>query len=126
MRALNNLYFIEVDRLFFSSKALRLVFSATYLRGSFYPLRIPFDKLRAAASPTDKLRKDSALPPVTSEKSTHFNIVSKTCPVEFPHRGTLIWGIPQGKLGFAKLSVSGHKTRAFFEGYNSVNHTDLK
>ncbi len=50
----------------------------SYLSASRYAgLRIPFDRsfdlealdrLRAAASPTDKYRKDSTLPPVTSEK----------------------------------------------------------
>jgi len=38
--------------------------------GEFCPLRIPFDKLRAAVSPRDKSRKDGALPPVTSEKAS--------------------------------------------------------
>ena len=33
-RALHNSYFLKEDGLFFSSKALGLVFSATYLRGS--------------------------------------------------------------------------------------------
>jgi hypothetical protein len=35
VRALHNSYFLKEDGLFFSSKALGLVFSATYLRGSF-------------------------------------------------------------------------------------------
>jgi hypothetical protein len=35
-------------------------------------LRIPFDRLRAAVSPTDKLRKDSTLPPVTAKKPIVF------------------------------------------------------
>jgi len=36
------------------------------------PLRILLAMLGAAASPIDKLRKDSALPTVTSEKSILF------------------------------------------------------
>jgi len=36
--------------------------------GDSYPLRIPFDRLRAAVSPTSKQRKDYVLPPVTAEK----------------------------------------------------------
>jgi hypothetical protein len=40
--------------------------------GEFCPLRIPFDRLRAAVSPTDKLRKDSTLPPVTAKKPIVF------------------------------------------------------
>jgi hypothetical protein len=55
--------------------------------GEFYPLRIPLDRLWAAVSPTDTLRKDSALTPVTSEKSTLFIVVTKTCPVESPKGG---------------------------------------
>jgi hypothetical protein len=45
--------------------------------GEFCPLRIPFDRLRAAASPTDKLRKDSTLPPVTTKKSIVFHAMTK-------------------------------------------------
>jgi hypothetical protein len=45
------------------------------------------DKSRPAVSPTDTLRKDSALTPVTSEKSTLFIGVTKTCPVESPKGG---------------------------------------
>jgi len=59
------------DGLFFSSKALGLVFSATYLRGSFAPSAFPANG-GTAGSPTDKLQKDSALPPVTSKKSIVF------------------------------------------------------
>jgi hypothetical protein len=40
--------------------------------GEFCPLRIPLDKLGAAGSPTDTLRKDSTLPPVTSKKPIVF------------------------------------------------------
>jgi len=49
-------------------------FPATYLRGTLGPLRIPFDRLRAAVSPIDKWRKDSAIPPVTSEKNPTLSI----------------------------------------------------
>ena len=37
--------------------------------GDSYPLRIPFDRLRAAVSPTSKPRKDNVLPPLASEKT---------------------------------------------------------
>jgi len=75
LRSLHNSSFLKEDGLFFSSKALGLVFSATYLRGSFAHL-----PASVGISPTDKLRKDSALrlgrarrgPPVTSEKLTLF------------------------------------------------------
>jgi hypothetical protein len=40
--------------------------------GEFCPLRIPLDKLGAAVSPADKLRKDSTLPPVTAKKPIVF------------------------------------------------------
>jgi hypothetical protein len=40
--------------------------------GEFYPL-----PASGGISPTDKLRKDSALTPVTSEKSTLFSWVTK-------------------------------------------------
>jgi len=43
------------------------------------PLRVPLAKLMAAVSPADKLRKDSALPPVTSEKPS--------CPPESAGNG---------------------------------------
>jgi len=76
VRALHNSYSLKEDGLFFSSKALGLVFSATYLWGSFAPSALP-DKSGPAVSPTDKLRKDSALTPVTSEKSTLFIRVTK-------------------------------------------------
>jgi len=69
---LHNSFFLKEDGLFFSSKAPGLVFSATYLRGSFAPL-----PASGGISPTDKLRKDSALTPVTSEKSTLFIGVTK-------------------------------------------------
>jgi hypothetical protein len=59
---LHNSYFLKEDGLFFSSKAIGLVFSATYLRGSFAPSAGP-DKSGPAVSPTDTLRKDSALTP---------------------------------------------------------------
>jgi hypothetical protein len=82
MKALHNSYFLKEDGLFFSSKALGLVFSAMYLRGSFAlseqeafragsPLHCP-DKSGPAVSATDTLRKDSSLTPVTSEKATLF------------------------------------------------------
>jgi len=70
IRALYNSYFLNEDRLFFSSKALGLVFSTTYLRGSFAPSALPQNISGPAVSPIDTLRKDSALPPVTSEKPT--------------------------------------------------------
>jgi len=54
-------------------------FPVTYLMGEFRQRRINFTpsafsslKLGAAVSPVDKLRKDNALPPVTSEKPTLF------------------------------------------------------
>jgi hypothetical protein len=82
MRALHNSYFLKEDGLFFSSKAIGLVFSATYLRGSFAPL-----PASGGISPTDTLQKDSTLTPVTSEKPTLFIGVIKTCPVESPKGG---------------------------------------
>jgi len=57
---------------FFSSEALDLVFSATYPWVSFTLL-----PAFGGISPTDKLRKDSALTPVTSEKSTLFRCFTK-------------------------------------------------
>jgi len=72
LRALHNSYFLKEGGLFFSSKALGLVFSATYLRGSFALL-----PACCGISPTDKLRKDSALTPVTSEKPTLVTRVAK-------------------------------------------------
>jgi len=41
MRALHNSYFLNEGGLFFSSKAPGLVFSATYLWGSFAPSALP-------------------------------------------------------------------------------------
>jgi hypothetical protein len=75
LRALDNSYFLNENRLFFISKAPGLVFSTTYLRGSFAPSALPQNILGPAVSPIDTLRKDSALrlgrarrgPPVTSE-----------------------------------------------------------
>jgi hypothetical protein len=64
---LHNLYFRNEDGLFLSSEAPGLVFSETYLWGSFTLL-----PASCGISPTDTLRKDSALPPVASEKSTLF------------------------------------------------------
>jgi hypothetical protein len=69
---LHNPYFLKEDGLFFSSEALGLVFSATYLWGSLALL-----PAFGGISPTDTLRKDSALTPVTSEKSTLFSWVTK-------------------------------------------------
>ena len=60
--------FLWVMGLFFRSEAPGLVFSATYLQGSLAPSAFSAYG-GAAVSPTDKPRKDSALPPVTSEKS---------------------------------------------------------
>jgi len=71
-RALHNLYFLKEGGLFFSSKAPGLAFSATYLWGSFALL-----PASGGISPTDKLRKNSALTPVTSEKSTLFSWVTE-------------------------------------------------
>ena len=69
---MHNSYFLTEAGLFFSSEALGLVFSATYLRGSFALL-----PASGGISPTDKLRKNSALTPVTSEKSILFSWVTK-------------------------------------------------
>jgi len=69
MRHLNTSYFFNEEELFFSSKAPDLVFSATYLRGSLAPSALPTNG-GPAVSPIDKSRKDSVLPPVTSEKLT--------------------------------------------------------
>ena len=77
MRFLHNTYFLHEDRFFFSSKALGLVFSTTYLRGSFAPSALPQNILGPAVSPIDTLRKDSTLPPVTSEKPTLVTRVAK-------------------------------------------------
>jgi len=75
--ALHNPYFLNEDRLFFSSKAPGLVFSTPYLRGSFAPSALPQNILGPAVSPINTLRKDSALPPVTSEKHTLVTRVAK-------------------------------------------------
>ena len=75
MRALHNLYFLTQGGLFFSSKALGLAFSATYLWGSFAPSAFPAIG-GTAGSPIDTLRKDSTLTPVTSEKFTLFSRVT--------------------------------------------------
>jgi len=72
LRALHSSYFLKEDGLFFSSKAPGLVFSATYLWESFALL-----PAFSGISPTNKLRKDSALTPVTSEKSILFSWVTK-------------------------------------------------
>jgi hypothetical protein len=42
------------EKLFLRSKAPGLVFSDDLSTGEFCPLRIPFDRLRAAVSPMDK------------------------------------------------------------------------
>ena len=86
MRALPNSYFLKEDGLFFSFpiQGSGLSLFSNLSMGEFCPLRIPLDKLGAAVSPTDKLRKNSALPPVTSEKSTLFIGVTKTRSVESP------------------------------------------
>jgi hypothetical protein len=55
-------------KLFLSFQGSRACFFSNLFTGESCPLRIPFDKLRAAVSPTDKLRKDSTLPPVTAKK----------------------------------------------------------
>ena len=79
MRSLHNSYFFTEAGLFFSSEALGLVFSATYLWGRLTPSALPPYLWigRPAVSPTDKLRKNSALTPVASEKSTLFSWVTK-------------------------------------------------
>jgi hypothetical protein len=84
MRALHNLYFLKEGGLFFSfpiqGSGLGL-FSNVSMR-EFCPL-----PASGGISPTDTLRKDSTLTPVTSEKSTLFIGVIKTCPVESPKGG---------------------------------------
>jgi len=79
LKLLNNSYLLKEGRLFFGSKAPGLVFSSNLSTGEFRQRRINFApsafsslKLGAAVSPIDKLRKDGALPPVTSEKPTLF------------------------------------------------------
>jgi hypothetical protein len=52
---------------FFGSEVLGLVFSSNLSMGEFCPL-----PAESGISPIDKLLKDSALPPVTSEKLTLF------------------------------------------------------
>ena len=59
--------FLPVRGLFLRSEAPGLVFSATYLWGSSAPSAFSACG-GAAASPTDKSRKNGGLPPVTSEK----------------------------------------------------------
>ena len=46
--------FLGTGRLFLRSEAPGLVFSGDLSTGEFCPLRIPFDRLRAAVSPMDK------------------------------------------------------------------------
>ena len=51
-----------------SFQGSRTVLFSGLSAGDSYPLRIPFDRLGAAVSPTSKPRKDNVLPPVTPEK----------------------------------------------------------
>ena len=70
---------IPIKRVNFSSvpRLSGWSFQATYLWGNLYPLRILLAKLGAAATPIDKLPKDSALPPVLSEKRTLFFMMTR-------------------------------------------------
>jgi len=49
--------------------------------GEFCPLRISLDSLGTAGSPTDTMRKNSALPPVTSEMPIIFVWGTKACHI---------------------------------------------
>jgi len=68
-------------------------FPVTYQRGILYPLCILLAKLGAAVSPIDKLRKDSALPPVTSEKPTLFFRVARVVGLETTNQTSYIMGL---------------------------------
>ena len=87
LRALHNSYFLKEDVLFFSSlrgvgpmgRRPRLPgwsFQQCIYGGVLPPPHCP-NILGPAVSPIDTSRKDSALPPVTSEKSTLFIGVTK-------------------------------------------------
>jgi len=87
MRALHNSYFFKKDGFFFSSlrgvgpmgRRTRLPgwsFQQRICGGVLPPPHCP-DKSGPAVSPTDTLRKDSALAPVTSEKPILFIGVTK-------------------------------------------------
>jgi hypothetical protein len=94
MRALHNVYFLKEDGLFFSSKALGLVFSATYLRGSFalfplpagFPPLIRYEKTAPLHQSLQKsppsflgfrLGKDLFLSPITSEPIVRRKLLGK-------------------------------------------------
>jgi len=73
-RALHNLYFLKEGGLFFSFpiQGSGLSLFSNLSMGEFCPL-----PASGGISPTDKLRKNSALTPVTSEKSILFSWVTK-------------------------------------------------
>ena len=70
---------LKGQKLFFRSEAPGLVFSVTYLREKLAPSAVlPASSRREArASPTDKSRKDSGLPPVTTEMLLSFDPLSR-------------------------------------------------
>jgi len=61
-------------------------------------LRIPFGRLGAAVSPTDKLRKDGTLPPVTAKKPIVFFWDDRNCHVL--QRSALISRVVRFKAGY--------------------------
>ena len=83
----------------FVPRAPGLVFSEHLSTGEFCPLRIPFDRLRAAASPIDKCWKDSALPPVTAEKAPALSFIKPRMVAEWAMptllKDTNRFGVPQ-------------------------------
>jgi len=72
--------------------------------GEFCPRPIPFDKLRAAASPTDK-SQNGGLPPVTSEKPHDPRVFDIPCK-QFDARSS---NLLKRFLGLLRISEIGHQ-----------------
>ena len=73
MRSSHNPYSLKEDGHFLHFRGSRAGLFKQLIYGGFStPSAFPSLKLGAAVSPIDKLLKDSALPPVTSEKPTLF------------------------------------------------------
>jgi len=68
---------IERPWAFFQFQGSRAGLFSNVSTGEFCPLRIPLDKLGAAGSPIDTLRKDTSLPPVLSKKPMVFLVIVK-------------------------------------------------
>jgi hypothetical protein len=68
---------LKGQKLFFCSEAPGLVFQQLICEGNLPPPLFPSASLGARASPTDKLRKDSVLTPVTTEKPLSLELPSE-------------------------------------------------